>query len=76
VLSLAYSAGLGIPFIVAAMSVTKVMASFGWARRKARVVMLIGGAMLIVLGILQVSGAWLSIVARLQVFVVGWQTPL
>ena len=42
-LSFAYSVGLGIPFIVAAMSMQKVMASFGWARRHARAVMRAGG---------------------------------
>ena len=75
-LSFAYSAGLGIPFIVAAMSMQKVMASFGWARRHARVVMRAGGGMLVLLGLLQVTGMWRYVMSWLQTFIVGWTVPL
>jgi len=75
-LSFAYSAGLGIPFIVAAISAQKAMTSFGWARRHARVVMRAGGALLIVLGLLQVTGLWLVLISRMQGLIVGWQVPL
>ena len=58
VLGLAYSLGLGIPFLL-------IAAGFGWAtrsvnavRRHIRAVNIAGGAMLIVLGILMVSGVW------------------
>ena len=76
VLSFAYSLGLGIPFLIAAMSVSSVMRRFGWARRHARQVMLAGGLLLILLGVLQVSGLWSELMTRLQVLVVGWQTPV
>jgi cytochrome c-type biogenesis protein len=75
-LSFAYSAGLGIPFIVAAASVQKVMASFGWARRHARVIMRVGGGMLVLLGLLQVTGLWLYVISWLRTFIVGWTVPL
>ena len=76
VLTFAYSAGLGIPFILAALSVTKAMSTFSWARRHARAVMWTGGAMLILLGLLQVTGLWLEMVSRLQGVVANWQVPL
>lgn len=75
-LSFAYSVGLGVPFILAAVSVQKAMASFGWARRHARTVMRVGGAMLVLLGILQVTGLWLYLITRMQGLIVGWQVPL
>ena len=75
-LSLAYSAGLGIPFILTAISAQKVMTTFGWARRHARVVMRAGGALLIVLGLLQITGLWLALISRMQGLIVGWQVPL
>lgn len=75
-LSFAYSAGLGIPFILAAMSAQKVMVSFGWARRHARLITRGGGAMLIALGFLQVTGLWTYVIVWLQTFIVGWQVPL
>lgn len=75
-LSLAYSAGLGIPFILAAMSVQKVMRSFSWARRHTRGIMIFGGGMLVLLGLLQVTGLWLSLISRFQGVIAGWQVPL
>jgi len=75
-LTFAYSAGLGIPFILAALSVTKAMSTFSWARRHARTVMWTGGAMLILLGLLQVTGLWMDLISRLQGVIANWQVPL
>lgn len=75
VLSLAYSLGLGVPFVLAAMSTDRIMRSFDWARRHAQSVMVGGGVMLIVLGLLQVTGLWLALISRLQGTIVGWQMP-
>ena len=75
-LSFAYSVGLGIPFIVAAFSVSRAMDRLQWARRHASTVMLIGGLMMIALGVLQVSGLWLDLMTRLQGVVANWQTPI
>lgn len=72
-LSFSYSLGLGIPFILAAASLQRVMRSFGWARRHARGITRAGGALL---EVLLVSGAWTALVARLQGVIVGWQVPL
>jgi len=76
VLSFAYSLGLGIPFLLAALGVRRAFAVFALARRHARGVMRAGGAMLIVVGALQVSGTWTRLVALLQGAVASWQTPL
>lgn len=75
-LSLAYSLGLGIPFIIAAASVQRAMRSFGWARRHARAIMRVGGSMLILLGVLQISGLWTALIGRMQGLIIGWQLPL
>lgn len=75
-LSFAYSIGLGIPFIVAAFSVSRAMARLQWARRHASTVMLVGGLVMVALGILQVSGLWLDLMTRLQGVVANWQTPI
>lgn len=76
VLSFAYSFGLGIPFLFAALSLTRAMRAFEWARRNARWVARGGGAVLVLIGIMQVTGIWAELVARLQVYVGGWTTPL
>ena len=75
-LSFAYSVGLGIPFIVAAFSVSRAMTRLQWARRHAPVIMMVGGLALVALGVLQVSGLWLELMARLQTVVANWQTPI
>lgn len=46
------------------------------ARRHARTVMRIGGCLLIVVGLLEVSGLWAELVNRIQVLVVTWRPPL
>jgi cytochrome c-type biogenesis protein len=75
-LSFAYSVGLGIPFIVAAFSVSRAMTRLQWARRHASTIMLVGGLVMIALGLLQVSGLWLDLMTRLQGVVANWQTPI
>ena len=75
-LSFAYSLGLGLPFLLAAMGVQRAFKVFAFARRHARRVMQIGGVLLIAVGIMQVSGIWASLIVQLQVVVANWQTPL
>lgn len=75
-LSFAYSVGLGVPFILAALGVQRAFRLFAWARRHARTVTRIGGVLLIIVGVLQVSGVWSAMIASLQVVVANWQTPL
>ena len=76
ILSFAYSLGIGAPFLIAAMSAQRAMRSFRWARSHTRTIMQAGGTMLIVLGVLQVSGVWTILMSRLQGVIVGWQVPL
>ena len=75
-LSFAYSLGLGLPFVLAALGVSRAFRVFAFARRHARLVMQGGGVLLIVVGLMQVSGVWTAMIASLQGVVVGWQTPL
>jgi cytochrome c-type biogenesis protein len=75
-LALAYALGLGIPFIAAATAFGRAMHAFGFFRRHARAVMRTGGLLLIGLGLLQVTGAWTTLITRMQGLITGWQTPL
>ena len=75
-LSFAYSLGLGIPFLLAALGVQRAFRVFAYARRHARAVTRIGGTLLIIVGILQVTGAWTLLMAHLQGWVANWQAPL
>lgn len=64
-LGLAYSLGLGIPFLLVALGFGWATKTIGFLRRHIRVVNIIGGVLLIVLGILMVSGLWTDIMSRL-----------
>lgn len=76
VLSFAYSLGLGIPFVLAAFGVQRAFKVFAYARRHARAVMRVGGVLLIIVGVLQVTGVWSAMITELQGLVANWQTPL
>lgn len=75
-LSFAYSVGLGIPFLLAAFGVQRAFRVFAFAQGHAQRVMQIGGVLLIIVGILQVTGIWTSLITQMQSLVANWQTPL
>lgn len=75
-LSFAYSVGLGLPFLLAAGGVGRMMRTSTWARRHTVAIMRVGGSVLVTLGLLQVTGVWTSLVAQLQGVVASWQVPL
>lgn len=68
VLTLAYCLGLGLPFVLAAVAFRKALGAFGWVKRHYVWVMRIGGAMMIVTGLLLLTGVWSSMMQELQ----GW----
>lgn len=75
-LSLAYALGLGIPFVFAALSVTRALRAFSWAREHGQWISRAGGAVLVAIGLLQATGIWADLVAQLQGVVAGWSTPI
>lgn len=75
-LSLGYAVGLGVPFLLTAMFLTRATRVFSWVRERSTVITRAGGALLVVVGLLQVSGLWTRGVAALQTLIVGWQAPL
>ncbi|MER7726242.1 cytochrome c biogenesis protein CcdA [Streptomyces sp. NPDC096323] len=68
VLSVAYCLGLGVPFVLAAVAFRKALGAFSWVKRHYVWVMRIGGGMMIVTGLLLLTGAWGSMMQELQ----GW----
>lgn len=69
ILAFFYCLGLGIPFVVAALATEWMTTASTWLRRHQRVIGQIGGLLLIVIGVLEVSGAWHSFVLWLQTHV-------
>jgi cytochrome c-type biogenesis protein len=76
-LAFVYGLGIGIPFLLAAAALERGMRLFTPARRHAALVTRAGGALLVIVGILQVSGAWAGAMTWLKVHMIsGYQPPL
>ena len=73
-LAFVYCLGLGIPFVVAAVSYRKMMTAVGWVRRHQLAVMRFGGGMLVVVGVLLVTGVWDSMIVQLKDWVGSYVT--
>jgi cytochrome c-type biogenesis protein len=65
VLGLAFSLGLGIPFLLVALGLNWVTGSLAFLKRHIRAVNIIGGAILVIIGILMVSGVWQLLMSEL-----------
>ncbi len=71
-LGVAYCLGLGVPFILAALAFRRTLGAFDWVKRHYTLVTRIGGGMLVVVGLLLVTGAWNQIVNEMQVWSAGF----
>ena len=74
-LGVVYCIGLGIPFLLVALGLNWVTGSVAWLKRHIRVINMVGGAFLILIGVLMVSGVWQILVNQLQGAVIGNFVP-
>ncbi len=72
----AYSLGLGVPFFLVAFGFRWVAGATEWLKRNIRVINIIGGALLIVIGLMMVTGLWQLFVSSLGAVIGGTVTPL
>lgn len=75
-LVLAYCAGLGLPFVVLALGARWAVRSAGWLRARGRVIQLVGGGLLVVVGLLLATGVWDELIALLRGPISGVELPL
>lgn len=75
-LSIAYSLGLGLPFVALAVAFSRLAGTLAWVRRHYSWVMRTGGIMLILIGILLVTGWWTDLTIWLRVTIPGYTAPL
>ncbi|GAB1688806.1 cytochrome c biogenesis CcdA family protein [Krasilnikovia sp. M28-CT-15] len=66
VLALAYSLGLGLPFVLFGLFFRRLLGVFGAVRRNSQWVTRIGGALLIAVGLVLVTGGWNDFLIWLQ----------
>jgi cytochrome c-type biogenesis protein len=75
VLAVAYCLGLGLPFVGFGLGLRRLLRVFAAVRRNSRWVTRIGGAMLILVGVALVSGAWGAFVDWLRATVGNGGVP-
>ncbi|MGF2948931.1 cytochrome c biogenesis CcdA family protein [Microbacterium alcoholitolerans] len=75
-LGVAYSLGLGIPFLLVALGFGWATRAVGFVRRHIRVVNIVGGVLLIVLGVLMATGIWTEIMSKLTAVMTSVILPL
>lgn len=76
-LLLVYSLGLGVPFLLLAFGVAKTGRLFRWLRHHGRVIEVLGGSVLVLMGVLMITGRWVQLFAPLlRIFSRGGWPPV
>ena len=70
--ALFYALGLGIPFLVIALGLSWATGAVSFLKRHIRAVNLLGGMLLLVIGVLMVSGVWNAWLLNLQGVIGGY----
>ena len=76
ILATVYSLGIGIPFILIAAGFSWAAKSVGFVKRHIRSFNLVGGGMLVLIGVLLMTGLWNRFVAWIQVVTSGFTVLL
>ncbi len=76
VLGVAYCIGLGLPFLVAGLAYRRAMGAFEAVRRHRVAVTRVGGAVLVGVGVLLVTGLWGQWIQSIQGSITGFETVL
>lgn len=75
-LVLAYCLGLGVPFVLLALGARWAVRSAGWLRERGRAIQIAGGVLLVVVGLLLVTGLWGEMITMLRGPIAGFETPI
>ena len=76
ILGVVYSLGLGIPFLLVAFGFGWVATSVAWIKKRIRLVNILGGALLVIIGVLMVTGLWSLWMSQLGAVINVFVTPL
>jgi cytochrome c-type biogenesis protein len=68
VLLFAYSLGLGVPFLIAALGFRRALGRFPALRARFRLFEVAGGGMLVVIGLLLLTGLWDTLLTQLRIW--------
>ncbi|MBN9135380.1 MAG: cytochrome c biogenesis protein CcdA, partial [Phyllobacterium sp.] len=65
-----------LPFVLIALGASSAVRALGWLRRHTRGIQIAGGVLLVVVGILLLSGVWNGLLVGLQTAVAGFTPAL
>lgn len=71
-LSFVYCLGLGLPFVLVGLLFRRMLGAIGWVRRHSATVMHLGGALLVAIGVLLVTGLWDDLTIGLRTWAGGF----
>lgn len=74
-LSAVYCVGLGLPFLLVALAFRRAFGAMAWMKRHYVLLMRIGGGMLVVLGVLMVTGLWQELSIQMRVWTANFGVP-
>jgi len=75
-LALVYCVGLGIPFLLVALGFGWATGAVAWVKKRIRVVNIVGGVLLILVGLLLVTGVWNLLLSNFQAVIDGFVPAL
>lgn len=76
VLAVAYSLGLGIPFLLIALAYSRASVALALLRRHQRGLQLFGGGLLVLVGLLMATGLWTDLMVRTATWVLGFEVAV
>lgn len=74
-LSAMYAIGLGLPFLIAAFAFRQAFGAMAWMKRHYTLLIRVGGGMLVLLGVLMVSGVWQQVSIQMRVWTANFGVP-
>ncbi len=75
-LAFSYAVGLGVPFVIAGLAFTRLNRAVKFLRTRQKWIMRIGGLLMIIVGILMVTGLWAHATGQLRQLISGFETVI
>jgi cytochrome c-type biogenesis protein len=75
-LGFVYALGLGIPFVIAGLAFTKMARAVAFLRERQQLIMRVGGILMIIVGLLLVTGTWDRLTALLRQWASNFETVI
>lgn len=76
ILAFVYALGLGVPFVVAALAMSRFARTIDWVKRHQRGIQVAGGVLMVAVGIALVTGWWDVLVDQVRVVTNQWGSPI